>query len=266
MMIQFAAFAQQLILATEESGGAEGGHSEILPGITSGPIVEWAWLIVVVPLVAAFLIMFFGKILPFKGWELAVGAIGFVGVYGTVLFVLNATQGIIYEGHVEIAQMGDFLLEWGWMVDGLSIMMYFLVGVVGTLVFIYAKSYMHGDVRFTWFFTSFSLFAGGMLVLVSAPNLLQLIVGWELVGVASYLLIGHYWEDYANVDAANKAFMVNKVADAALFLGALIMAVSVGSFSFNEIIEVVMHGEAGPLAVAPRARRTPISRARWATV
>jgi NADH-quinone oxidoreductase subunit L len=245
-MIQFAAFAQQLILATEEIGGGE--HHGIEPGITSGALVEWAWLIVVVPLVAAFLIMFFGKKLPFKGWELAVGAIGFVGVYGSVLFVLNATQGIIYEGHLEIAQMGDFTLEWGWMVDGLSIMMYFLVGVVGTLVFIYAKSYMDGDVRFTWFFTSFSLFAGGMLVLVSAPNLLQLIVGWELVGVASYLLIGHYWEDYANVDAANKAFMVNKVADAALFLGAIIMAVSVGSFSFNEIIEVVMHGEAGPLA------------------
>ncbi len=245
-MTQFTTFAQQLILAAEESGGGE--HHGIEPGITSGPIVEWAWLIVVVPLIAAFLIMFFGKKLPLKGWGIAVGAIGFVGVYGTVLFILNATQGIVYEGHLEIAEMGSFVLEWGWMVDGLSIMMYFLVGVVGTLVFVYAKSYMDGDVRFTWFFTSFSLFAGGMLVLVSAPNLLQLIVGWELVGVASYLLIGHYWEDYANVDAANKAFMVNKVADAALFIGAIIMAISVGSFSFNEIIDVVMHGEAGPLA------------------
>ncbi len=244
-MNQFAAIAQQLILATEESGA---GHHGVEPGITSGPLVEWAWLIVVVPLVAAFLILFFGKKLPMDGWELAVGGIGFVGVYGTILFVLNATQGIVYEGHLEIAKLGDFQLEWGWMVDGLSIMMYFLVGVVGTLVFVYAKSYMHGDIRFTWFFASFSLFAGGMLVLVSAPNLLQLIVGWELVGVASYLLIGHYWEDYANVDAANKAFMVNKVADAALFIGAIIMAVSVGSFSFNEIIDVVMHGEAGPLA------------------
>lgn len=229
------------------AAGEEGGYG-IVPGITSGPLVEWAWLLVVMPIIAAFVIVFWGKKLPYKGWEVAWGALGFVAVYGTVLFIVNATHGIVYEGAVEIARVGDFALEWGWMVDGLSIMMYFLVGVVGFVVFTYAKSYMKGDVRFTWFFVSFSLFAGGMLVLVSAPNLLQLIVGWELVGVASYLLIAHYWEDYANVDAGNKAFMVNKVADAGLFLGVIIMAVSVGSFRFSDIIDVVVHGEEGMLS------------------
>jgi NADH-quinone oxidoreductase subunit L len=245
----------QLILATEEVvHTSEEAEHAVEVGIHSGPIVEWAWLIVVVPLVAAFLIMFFGKKMPWKGWEIAWGAIAFVGVYGTVLFVLNATQGVLYEGTVEIATIGTnmlgepFVLEWGWMVDGLSIMMYFLVGVVGTLVFTYAKGYMKGDIRFTWFFVSFSLFAGGMLVLVSAPNLIQLIVGWELVGVSSYLLIAHYWEDFDNVDAGNKAFMVNKVADAALFLGAIIMAVSVGSFNFEAILDVVVEGQEGPLS------------------
>jgi len=241
-----ASFASQIILAAEEHGGEAGHAAE--PGITSGVLVEWAWLIVVVPLVAAFLIAFFGAKSKFKGWLMAWLSIGFVAVYGTVLFVMNATEGVLYSGHVNIATIGSFELEWGWMVDGLSIMMYFLVGVVGFLVFTYAKGYMEGDVRFTWFFVSFSLFAGGMLVLVSAPNLIQLIVGWELVGVASYLLIGHYWEDFANVDAANKAFMVNKVADAALFIGAIIMALSVQSFRFDDIIDVVVHGEAGPLS------------------
>ena len=97
----------QLILATEEVGHtAEDGHSALEVGIDSGPIVEWAWLIVVVPMVAAFLIMFFGKKMPWKGWEIAWGAIAFVGVYGTVLFVLNATQGVLYEGTVEIATIG----------------------------------------------------------------------------------------------------------------------------------------------------------------
>ncbi len=247
-MHRLIAFTSKIVLAAGEEQAAEGAHEAIVPGITSGPLVEWAWLIVVLPVVAAFVITLWGKKMPFKGWEAAWGAIGFVAVYGTVLFVVNATQGIVYEGTVEIAEIGDFTLEWGWMVDGLSIMMYFLIGVVGFLVFTYAKSYMKGDIRFTWFFASFSLFAGGMLILVSAPNLIQLIVGWELVGVASYLLIGHYWEDYANVDAANKAFMVNKVADAGLFLGVIIMAVSVGSFSFNDIIEVVVNGEEGMLS------------------
>jgi NADH-quinone oxidoreductase subunit L len=169
-------------------------------------------------------------------------------IYGTVLLILNWTEGIVYYNQFVIAEIGDFVLEWGWAVDGLSIMMYFLVGVVGFLVFTYAKGYMKGDIRYTWFFASFSLFAGGMLILVASPNLIQLIVGWELVGVSSYLLIGHYWEDLENVDAANKAFMVNKVGDAGLFLGAVIMAVSVGSFRFNDVIAVVVEGEAGPLS------------------
>jgi NADH-quinone oxidoreductase subunit L len=240
-MTVLSTLAAPLILATEEL--------EVrIPEITSGALVEWAWLIVVVPLVTTFLIALFGKRSPFKGWLMAEIAMGFVAVYGTVLFILNATQGITYYGTIDIATIGTFELQWGWAVDGLSIMMYFLVGVVGLLVFTYARSYMEGDVRFTWFFASFSLFAGGMLVLVAAPNLIQLIVGWELVGVASFLLIGHYWEDFANVDAANKAFMVNKFADAGLFIGAIIMAVSVGSFDFNVILEVVVHGEAGMLS------------------
>ena len=200
------------------------------------------------PLVAAFLIVLFGKKSPFKGWLMAWLSMGFVMVYGTVLLILNWTQGVVYYNQITVGEIGDLVIEWGVAVDGLSIMMYFLVGVVGFLVFTYAKGYMKGDVRYTWFFASFSLFAGGMLVLVASPNLIQLIVGWEMVGVSSYLLIGHYWEDYANVDAANKAFMVNKIADAGLFLGAIIMAVSVQSFRFNDVIDVVVRGEAGMLS------------------
>jgi NADH-quinone oxidoreductase subunit L len=240
-MTTFLTFATEILLATEE------GHS-IEPGIIDGPLVEWAWLIVIVPIIASFLIVFFGKKSPFKGWLMAWLSMGFVMIYGTVLLILNWTEGIVYYNQFVIAEIGDFVLEWGWAVDGLSIMMYFLVGVVGFLVFTYAKGYMKGDIRYTWFFASFSLFAGGMLILVASPNLIQLIVGWELVGVSSYLLIGHYWEDLENVDAANKAFMVNKVGDAGLFLGAVIMAVSVGSFRFNDVIAVVVEGEAGPLS------------------
>jgi hypothetical protein len=115
-------FLNQLILATEEVvHTSEEGEHAVEAGITSGPLVEWAWLIVVVPLVAAFVVMFFGKKMPWKGWEIAWGSIAFVGVYGTVLFVLNATQGVLYEGTIEIATIGTnlagdpFVLEWGWM-------------------------------------------------------------------------------------------------------------------------------------------------------
>jgi NADH-quinone oxidoreductase subunit L len=81
-----------------------------------------------------------------------------------------------------------------------------------------------------------------MLVLVSAPNLIQLIVGWELVGVSSYLLIGHYWEEHENSSAAIKAFLTNKVADVGLFVGAIMIGMSVGSFRFTAIMDVVAEG------------------------
>ena len=226
---------------------AEGGHAVAAtdPSGFLGLLAQGAWLIPVAPLVAMALIVLFGKRLPFKGWELAEGALAFVALYATALLIGNWVEPFAFERHVEIARIGvlpggaDLVLEWGWLVDGLSTMMYFVVGIVGFFVFTYSKGYMKGDIRFTWFFAAFSLFAGGMLVLVSSPNTIQLIVGWELVGVASYLLIGHWWEDHANNAAAIKAFIVNKVADVGLFLGVIIAGVAVGSFRFTDLLDAV---------------------------
>jgi len=144
------------------------------------------------------------------------------------------SEGVIdTENTFEIARIGSGLVfELGWVVDGLSIMMYFLVNLVGLLVFVYALGYMRGDVRVPWFFAAFSLFAGAMLILVGAPNLVQLIIGWEGVGLASYFLIGFYWEDLENVKAGNKAFLTNKVGDVGLILGAIIIGVTLGTFDF----------------------------------
>ena len=215
-----------------------------------GMLAQLAWLIPVVPLVAMFAIVFFGKRLPYRGWELAVFSMGFVAAYGIVLFVSNAASGIVYEGAIEIATIGSYTIEWGWVVDGLSIMMYTVVGVVGLLVFIYAKGYMADEVRYTWFFAAFTLFGGAMLVLVSAANMIQLIVGWELVGVASYLLIGHYWEDHENNAAAIKAFITNKVADVGLVIGVIIIGVTVGSFRFDDVLAAVADGDSALAQVA----------------
>jgi len=215
-----------------------------------GVLAEFAWLIPFVPLVLMVGIVFFGKRLPLKGWELAEAAMLFVAVYGVVLFVMNAGEGIYHEGAVEIARIGSYTIEWGWVVDGLSIMMYAVVGVVGLAVFTYAKGYMKGDERYTWFFAAFTLFAGGMLVLVSSANMIQLIVGWELVGLASYLLIGHWWEDHANNAAAIKAFLTNKIADVGLVIGVIIVAVTVGSFRFADVLGAVFEGDSALAQVA----------------
>jgi NADH-quinone oxidoreductase subunit L len=237
-------------LATTMYVYAEEGAEKIGALSDGGMLAEFAWLIPVVPLVLMFGIVFFGKRLPKQGWELAEFSMFFVAVYGVALFIANMQNGIHYEGAIEIARIGSLVIEWGWVVDGLSIMMYAVVGVVGFAVFTYAKSYMAGDVRFTWFFGSFTLFAGAMLVLVSSPNMLQLIVGWELVGVASYLLIGHYWEDHDNNAAAIKAFITNKIADVGLFIGVIIIAVTVGSFRFTDVLDAVAAGDSALMQVA----------------
>ncbi len=219
------------ILATEAEHAVEAG-------ITGGFWVDTAGIMLVLPFVAFLLILAVGKRMKRHGAELAIGALAINTLWATVLFVQNMTQGVLATRTFEIGRIGsDLVFELGWVVDGLSIMMYFLVSVVGLLVFIYAVGYMHDDVRVDWFFAAFSLFAGSMLILVGAPNLIQLLIGWEGVGLASYLLIGFYWEDLDNVRAGNKAFMTNKVADVGLILGAVILGLAVGTFDFLAINE-----------------------------
>ena len=207
-----------------------------------GVLAQYAWLIVVLPFIAALVITFLGKRMPYGGAEIAVGSIFFIFIYSFALLILNISKGVVNEFYVQIGSIGSLDLEFGWVVDGLSIMMFFVVGTVSLLVFIYAVEYMKGEIRYTFFFTSMTLFAGSMLVLVSSPTLLQLLVGWELVGLCSYLLIGHYWEEKENSSAAIKAFITNKVADVGLMIGIIMLALSAGTFRISDILYKATHG------------------------
>ena len=224
-----------MILAAESDGHA--------PELSAGGFfAETAWIMLVLPFVAFLAIVLVGKRLKGQGSELAVGAMGINLVWASVLFVQNMVEGIYREVNLGIGEIGTvgghrLSFELGFVVDGLSIMMYWVVAFVGFLVFLYAVGYMKGDIRVPWFFASLSLFAGSMLVLVGAPNLMQLIIGWEGVGLASYLLIGHYWEQKENSDAAVKAFLTNKVADVGLVLGTILLATALGSFRFSDLSE-----------------------------
>ncbi len=235
-----------VILAAEE-----GGHGVIEAG-TGGFWGDTAWIMLVSPFLAFLAILAVGKRLKYQGGEIAVGALALNLVWATVLFVMNMTGGVLDNSHTfEIARIGsDLTFELGWTLDGLAIMMYFLVNFIGLLVFIYALGYMHGDRRVPWFFAAFSLFAGTMLVLVAAPNLVQMIIGWEGVGLASYFLIGFYWEDLENVKAGNKAFMTNKVADVGLILGAVILGVTLGSWDFAALDLAAIEGNEALAGVA----------------
>ncbi|MEX0666773.1 MAG: proton-conducting transporter membrane subunit, partial [Acidimicrobiia bacterium] len=220
-------------------------------------LVSFAGILLVLPFIAFLLIIFFGKRLKYQGAEFAIGAMAINWIYAVSLFVLNVTQGVAEEIQYEIGRIGligdrPLVFELGWVVDGLSTMMFVVVTTISLLVFVYAVGYMQGDVRVTFFFAALSLFAGSMLVLVASPNLVQLIIGWEGVGLASYLLIGHYWEKKEISSAAMKAFYVNRVADIGLTLGAIILGLTVGTFRFTEILDAAATGLAalGSVAVA----------------
>ncbi len=223
---------------------AEEEAHEIVAG-TGGFWGDYAWIMLVIPWIAVLGIIFFGKRMKYQGAEIAIGMLAVNTIWSTILFVLNITQGVVAEGSVVIAEIGSNLIfELGYVADGLSIMMYFVVSFIGLVIFIYAVGYMKGDVRVTWFFASFTIFAGSMLVLVGSPNLVQLIIGWEGVGVASYLLIGHYWEQKENSSAGMKAFYTNKVADIGLIIGAIMIGITLGTFRFSELsVAAVEHAD-----------------------
>ena len=220
-------------------------------------LVDYAGLLLVLPFVAFLVIVLIGKRMRYQGAEVAIGAMAINWLYATALLIYSFVRIAPRDVQFEIGRIGliggePLVFELGWTVDGLSSMMFAVVTTISLLVFIYAVGYMKGDVRVPFFFAALSLFAGSMLVLVAAPNLVQLIIGWEGVGLASYLLIGHYWEKHENSSAAMKAFYVNKVADVGLILGAVILGVTTGTFRINEILHLAEEGAAalGGVAVA----------------
>ena len=175
------------------------------------------------------------------------------GASGTA-FVIAILQAIALSGnhfHVETVLIADWItignlhLPWQMRVDTLSLTMMMLVTGVGTLIHIYAVGYMRGDPRFARFFIYLNLFITMMLVLVAADNYLMLFVGWEGVGLCSYLLIG-FWYDkgdngVGNARAGRKAFVVNRVGDMGFLIAMFLMFGAVGSLNFDDVLYFFEH-------------------------
>ncbi len=120
-------------------------------------------------------------------------------------------------------------------IDSLTAIMFLMVTFIATLIHIYSMGYMHDDPRYPRFFTYLSLFCFSMLGLVASANVFMIFMFWELVGVCSYLLIGFWYEDKKNADAANKAFIVNRVGDVGMLIGLGLIWTSLGTFNIHEI-------------------------------
>ncbi len=129
--------------------------------------------------------------------------------------------------------IGDFNISIAFMADRLSVVMISFITFIGTLIHIYAAGYMKEDEAYGKFFAYFNLFMGSMLLLVLADNPIMMFVGWELVGLSSYLLIGFYHQESDNITAANKAFILNRVGDFGFIMALALLFVNVGDGGFT---------------------------------
>src|SRR6476619_5547106 len=140
-------------------------------------MLDYAWIIPVIPAVSFALILFFGKRMPRQGSELGIAAVGAMRAFGRGLIASSgehvAVQPVIHT--VTWWQNGGIDFTVGTQIDGLAVMMLFVVTLISLLVHIYSTSYMKGDVRFTYYYAALSLFTASMLTLVVSDNLLQLL-------------------------------------------------------------------------------------------
>ena len=222
---------------------------------TANAVTNAAWLIPAIPAVTLVLIWLFGKRLPRGGSEIGiVGMLGAVVLSAVVLADFIGGGGPTVEKAVEWFPFGRGLaLELGMRIDGLTAVMFVVVTVVSLMVQIYSTGYMHGDSRFTWFFTALNLFTFSMLLLVISNNLLQLLIGWELVGVCSYLLIGFWWEEKENSNAAIKAFVTTKTGDIPFVIGIFVLFAAAGTFNIGEILSLTEEGAIGTITLTAGA-------------
>ena len=214
----------------------------------TGYFLDHLWLIPLFPLATAALMLFFGRRLPNAGVSvLCVGSVGLSFVYaaGAVFQLLAAdpehrvAQEIMFEwltpGPMQMTggHAIPFVADWGFLLDPLSCVMVLVVTGVGFLIHVYSVGYMGHEGGYYRFFGYMNLFMFAMLTLVLANNMLLMFVGWEGVGLCSYLLIGFYFLKKSASDAGKKAFIVNRIGDAGFILGILLTAVTLGTIRFT---------------------------------
>ncbi len=204
--------------------------------------MEILWLVPALPLAGFLVLALAGRALP-RPAAAAVGA-GSVGL-SMAAALYAAVQAI--PRFPSQGAAGQLLWSWfqadglqvpvGLYLDPLSLVMILVVTVVGFLIHLYSARFMAGDEGYARFFAYMNLFVGSMLILVLADHLLLLFLGWEGVGLCSYLLIGFWYRDPANVRAANKAFIVTRIGDTGFLIGLLLLFFSLGTLGVQETLQ-----------------------------
>jgi NADH-quinone oxidoreductase subunit L len=201
-----------------------------------------AWLLPALPAFAAVIGLFFGG--RMFGGPAVPAVIGTGGAFVVSLLVLGAVEGSpgkVREDVVQWTPIGGRMLHVGTRVDGLVAVVAVMVCVVALLVQVYSTAYMADDPRYSVYAAEVSLFTAAMLLVVVASSLFELLVGWELMGLCSYLLIGHYWQTEGARAAAVKAFVTTRAGDAAFLVGIIVLGVHAGSFDIDRVLTAPGH-------------------------
>jgi len=194
--------------------------------------------ILVLPLLSYAILFFFGRKLPRRGDWVAVGLLGAAWIQALRIFFYFwrvADPGLRLQASVPWIDLGQFHVDAGVLVDGMTAVMLVVVTTVSFLVHLYSTGYMHGDRRYERYFAFLGFFTFSMVGIVLSNSLLFLYVFWELVGLSSYLLIGYFFDKDSAAAAGKKAFLTNRVGDFGFFLGILILFTHFGTFNYLEL-------------------------------
>jgi NADH-quinone oxidoreductase subunit L len=206
------------------------------------------WICLVSPLVGFLVILLAGTRITRRQAGLVSTASVFVGFAGAV-YAFVVALGRDPDDRVEMTtawtwlKAGDFVVELQLLIDPLSLVMMLIVTGIGGLIVAYSNGYMAGEEEERRYFAYMAFFVFSMLMLVQGGNLLLLLVGWGLVGLASYLLIGFYHDRRSAIEAAKKAFVINALGDAIMALGFFLLIFHLGSLDFGVVFDAAESGE-----------------------
>lgn len=203
-----------------------------------------AGLAAALPFVAAVLGLAVGRRSPSAARFLAVGPLAVAAALALWVAVRHGSGGVTEQG-VELTPTGALDIGLTMRIDGLSSLVGLMVAAVAMLVQIYSAAYLRKDPRYSSYAALVSLFSAAMLLVVYTGDLIVLLVGWEVMGVCSYFLIGHYWETEVARAAAVKAFLVTKLGDVPFLIGILVIGAGSGSFRIGTIVDNVPAAGAG---------------------
>ncbi len=213
-------------------------------------LVKLSLVILFLPLFSFIVLIFFGKRLSRQGDWFGTSILFICLAFSSIILYSKLTSfpeainfSFLWVDFGNVPLLGALKISLGLVLDNLSAIMLVVVSIVSALVHLFSIGYMHGDVRYSRYFAYLGVFTFSMFIIVLTNNFFTMYVGWELVGLSSYLLIGHWYEKKSASNAAMKAFIVNRVGDIGMFAGIMILFYTFKTFGFNEIFSAISSGK-----------------------